>query len=156
MAIDVIVDEGVARSDLPTEPRLRQAVEAAFREAGFDSGDFDVGLRFCSDEAVRAASKRWRGKDAVTDVLSFPLQEPPFTEDRLLGDVMMAWPRLSEDARGLGIEPQGHACHLAIHGILHLLGFTHERDDDTARMQSCESRVMRELGLHDPYGDERT
>jgi len=153
MAIDMMVDEGVAGAELPAKQQLAASVTAAYQAAGFD-GAADICLRFSSDEAIREANRRWRGKDAVTDVLSFPMQEPPYRGDEPLGDIMMAWPRLRRDAIELGVSPRAHACHLTIHGVLHLLGHTHDDDADAARMQACERRAMRKLELHDPYGDE--
>ncbi|MDX8411453.1 MAG: rRNA maturation RNase YbeY, partial [Mariprofundaceae bacterium] len=148
MAIEMMVDEGVPGIELPAREQLSAAVMAACRASGLDDQHpIEVCLRFSSDATVRDANKQWRGKDAVTDVLSFPMQESPYRAGEPLGDIMLAWPRLSRDAAELGVPPRAHACHLAIHGVLHLLGYTHDDDTEADRMQACERMAMREAGL---------
>ena len=153
MGIDLVVDETVPRDELPSEQQLTEAIVAACKATGFD-GPVDICVRFSSDAAMRDANKQWRGKDEVTDVLSFPMQESPCCAGESLGDIMVAWPRFCHDAIELGIPPRAHACHLAIHGALHLLGYTHDDDSDAKRMQACERQAMRNIGLYDPYDDE--
>jgi probable rRNA maturation factor len=95
-----------------------------------------------SDARVRGLNRRYRGRDASTDVLSFPAGEPG-----QLGDIVIA--------RGVARRQASHAGHgfqtelrvLALHGLLHLLGYDHERDD--GRMARLERRLRRKGGLHE-------
>jgi probable rRNA maturation factor len=92
------------------------------------------------DARVRALNRRYRRKDRPTDVLSFPAGEPG-----VLGDVVIAEGVAAHQAR-----QAGHSCAvelriLALHGLLHLLGYDHEHDD--GRMARLERRLRRKGGL---------
>ncbi len=150
--IDVLVDDGVERYGLPDEAKMRQAVAVAASQVGV-SRMLTLCLRVANDHVVRELNRQWRHENAVTDVLSFPMQDGPgFRFDEPLGDIILAWPFVQKEARRLGLDAAAHALHLIVHGVLHLLGQEHDADFQTDRMQAMESRAMRMLGLHDPYG----
>jgi probable rRNA maturation factor len=93
-----------------------------------------------SDARVRALNRQYRRTDAATDVLSFPSGE-----QGLLGDVVIAAGVARRQARSAG-HPLGTELRvLALHGLLHLLGYDHERDD--GRMARLERRLRRKGGL---------
>ena len=94
------------------------------------------------DARVRALNRQYRGKDAPTDVLSFPAEEKG-----LLGDVVIAVGVASRQAREAGHSLQTELRVLALHGLLHLLGYDHERDD--GRMARLERRLRRKGGLRE-------
>ena len=102
----------------------------------------EVSLAFVSDAAIRALNREHRRKDAPTDVLSFPSDEP-----RFLGDIVIAAGVARRQARraghGFGVE----ARVLALHGLLHLLGYDHEHEKDGGRMRALEARLRRRGGL---------
>jgi probable rRNA maturation factor len=94
------------------------------------------------DSRVRALNRRFRKKDRPTDVLSFPSGERGY-----LGDVVIASGVARRQAR-----EQGHSLHtelrvLALHGMLHLLGYDHEAD--AGRMLRAEQRLRRKGGLRE-------
>jgi probable rRNA maturation factor len=93
-----------------------------------------------SDARVRALNRRFRGKDRVTDVLSFPSGERA-----TLGDVVIAAGVAARQAVRVGHSVQAEFRVLALHGLLHLLGYDHERDD--GRMARLERRLRRKGGL---------
>lgn len=149
--IEVMLDSGMDAAQVPGEATVRHAVAAACMQAGI-SRQVTLCVRFSDDETMRELNREWRGKDAPTDVLSFPMQEgPAFDLDEPLGDIILAWPFVTREAERLGLEAQKHAQHLIVHGVLHLLGFVHAEDMDAERMQALESKAMKQLGLHDPY-----
>jgi probable rRNA maturation factor len=150
--IDIVIDDGISADLIPPEARIKSAVRLACCEAGLEVAEPDLCLRFSDDETVRALNRQWRDKDETTDVLSFPIQEgPAYDTDAYLGDIIFSWPYVLRSARALGIDPQAHVLHLAVHGVLHLLGFDHGSDEDAVRMQTRERQVMHALSLHDPY-----
>ena len=77
-----------------------------------------------------------------------------YAADESLGDIVLAMPFVRHEAQRLQREPHAHILHLIIHGMLHLLGHDHIHDDEARTMQSLESRIMKELHLHQPYPDE--
>jgi len=93
-----------------------------------------------SDARVRALNRRFRGKDSATDVLSFPSGEPD-----TLGDVVIAAGVAARQAAEAGHSIQAEFRVLALHGLLHLLGYDHEQDD--GRMARLERRLRRKGGL---------
>jgi probable rRNA maturation factor len=99
-----------------------------------------VTVAVVTDARVRALNRRYRGADAATDVLSFPAGEPGE-----LGDVVIAAGVAGRQARQAGHSMAVELRVLALHGLLHLLGYDHEHDD--GRMARLERRLRRKGGL---------
>ena len=101
----------------------------------------DVELIITDDETMYALNSEHRGKASSTDVLSFPL-EAPFTEQSVfgmpLGSIVIAESYIVQKAKELGHSIQDELSLLFIHGMLHLLGFDHERDEGEMRMRENE------------------
>lgn len=120
----------------------------------------EVSVKFTSDEEVRSLNAAWRGKDKATNVLSFPMVEPEQLAalaraeggEALLGDIVLAHGICSTEAAEKGVGVRGHAAHLVVHGMLHLLGHDHENGDEEAEaMEEAERRALARLGIADPY-----
>jgi len=96
----------------------------------------EVELLIVDDETMQSLNAEYRGKEAVTDVLSFPM-EAPFTEQSIfgmpLGSIIIAASFVKKKATFLGHSEQDELSLLFIHGMLHLLGFDHEKDDGEMR-----------------------
>jgi probable rRNA maturation factor len=124
--------------------RLRARAGAFLRALGREEAELSVLL--VGDRRIRTLNREWRGKDAATDVLSFPLSDPPGIGP-LLGDVVIsldtAFRRAKEDRRPVVAELDRYLAH----GILHLLGFDHERPADARRMAAREAELARSEGL---------
>jgi len=101
-----------------------------------------VTVAIVSDARVRALNRQYRRKDKATDVLSFPSDERGY-----LGDVVIAAGVASRQAREGGHTLATELRVLALHGLLHLLGYDHERDD--GRMARLERRLRRRGGLEE-------
>ncbi len=112
----------------------------------------EVGLCFVNDRRMREYNRRYRGKDRPTNVLAFCAREgseaAPRTArmDHVLGDVVIALPTLLAEAKQYGRGDEEHLLILLIHGLLHLLGYDHERSPQEARrMQRRERRIFKAL-----------
>lgn len=114
-----------------------------------------VTIRIVGAAESRRLNRTWRGKDKPTNVLSFPalsgevgdtLQVP-----MLLGDLAICSPVVAREAREQGKSARAHWAHMVVHGLLHLLGYDHERQRDAAVMESREARILAQLGFADPY-----
>jgi probable rRNA maturation factor len=103
-----------------------------------------VSVALVSDRRVRALNRTYRRKDYATDVLSFPDSQSP-TGNRFLGDIVIARGVAKRQAREAGHSEQAELRVLALHGLLHLLGYDHERD--TGQMLRVERRLRQEGGL---------
>jgi probable rRNA maturation factor len=96
---------------------------------------------------VRALNARHAKKDKPTTVLSYPSNERGF-----LGDVVLARQTVWREAKQQRKTPSAHVSHLVVHGTLHLLGYDHETSDaDAERMEARERRILKRLGIADPY-----
>ena len=111
-----------------------------------------VTVAIVSDARVRALNRQYRRKDKATDVLSFPASASRLRRGRPdergdLGDVVIAAGVAARQAREAGHTVATELRVLALHGLLHLLGYDHERDD--GRMARLERRLRRRGGLEE-------
>ncbi len=108
-----------------------------------------VAVALVGDRKMRDLNSRFLAIDKVTDVLSFPADPAPAVTGpgpaRFLGDIVIATGRAARQARTAGLTEQQEWRRLALHGLLHLLGYDHERDD--GRMRRLERRLQRRGGL---------
>lgn len=121
--------------------RTAAAVLAAAR-----AGGAELSLVLVSDRRMRALNRRYRKKDRPTDVLAFPLREGRFSRFRgkLLGDVVISIPTAKRQAALLGHSLRDEVSRLLVHGVLHLLGYDHERSErDALRMARKEKAILR-------------
>jgi probable rRNA maturation factor len=129
---------------------LARAAIAAFAAASPSGHTGEVTLVLSDDAEMRTLNRTWRGKDAPTNVLSFPAGEQP-GEPRPLGDVVLAGETVLDEARQQGVAVQDHVSHLIVHGMLHLLGFDHISDEEAERMETLETEILASLNIADPY-----
>jgi probable rRNA maturation factor len=101
----------------------------------------EVELLIVDDETMHSLNAEHRGKESTTDVLSFPM-EAPFTEQSIfgmpLGSIIIATSFVKEKAALLRHSEQDELSLLFIHGMLHLLGFDHEKDNGEMRIREKE------------------
>jgi len=100
----------------------------------------EVTVAILTNAAMRTLNARYRKADYATDVLSFPSDEPG-----VLGDIAIAKGVAAQQARRLGHSEQVELRTLALHGLLHLLGYDHETD--SGEMARAEERLRRKAGL---------
>jgi phosphate starvation-inducible protein PhoH and related proteins len=118
----------------------------------FDPKGEGFAALFTSDDAMKALNSQWRNKDMPTNVLSFPAPETAGTHmPGVLGDIALAYETCAREADEQGKSLKDHASHLLVHGLLHLLGYDHEADDDAAEMEGLEKDILAGLGIADPY-----
>jgi probable rRNA maturation factor len=106
-------------------------------------------LRFVDEPEGRRLNHEFRGKNYPTNVLTFVYSAPGAAS--LQGDIVICVPVAAREAAAQGIAPLAHLAHLVVHGVLHLQGYDHERDDDAAKMEMRESQILGNLGFPDPY-----
>ena len=122
--------------------------------------DAEIDVTVVDADAIRQLNAEYRDKDAVTDVLSFPMYEfyngepqeeldaEPDTGCVMLGDMILCYTRAVEQAAEFGHSPVRECGYLTTHSVLHLLGYDHERNDaDTRLMRVKEEDNLTFLGL---------
>lgn len=106
----------------------------------------DVSIAVVSDRRMRALNHQFRGQDAATDVLSFPATHVPGVSS-FLGDIVIAAGVAARQAREAGHPVSTELRVLALHGLLHLLGYDH--DTDGGKMARAEARLRKKAGLRE-------
>ncbi|MEW6661584.1 MAG: rRNA maturation RNase YbeY [Bacillota bacterium] len=116
----------------------------------------EVSLVLVDDQEIQRLNLEYRGVDAPTDVLSFAMQETGEEEPEilgvepglLLGDVIISLETAARQAEEYGHSLEREIGFLAVHGILHLLGYDHQDPEETKVMRQAEETVLADLGLH--------
>ncbi|MGB5245447.1 MAG: rRNA maturation RNase YbeY [Woeseia sp.] len=114
----------------------------------------ELTVRIVSEAEGRALNRDYRGRDAATNVLSFPAGESPALpgDDAVpFGDLVLCGPVVLREAALQGKAASDHWAHLLVHGTLHLLGHDHEADAAAERMETLEAAILASHGLADPY-----
>ncbi|NDY73856.1 rRNA maturation RNase YbeY [Desulfobacter hydrogenophilus] len=129
---------------MPTTP-LHKKTEQILSALGCDN--HEISIVITDDAQVRDLNRTYRGKDAPTNVLSFPMQEGEFSDitPGLLGDVVISLDTAQTEALSAGISTDERMSQLLIHGILHLIGFDHELGESQAREMEEKSLELLRL-----------
>lgn len=133
---------------LPATAQLKAWAEAAL--SGIE-GSPEITVRVVDEAESAELNLTYRHVAGPTNVLSFPFEAPAPLEISLLGDVVICAPVVDMEAREQKKTREAHWAHMIVHGTLHLLGYDHLNDDDAARMESEERRILAKLGFTDPY-----
>jgi probable rRNA maturation factor len=134
--------------NLPLPPDLLERAAQAVLAHQSMAADADLTLVLTGDERIRALNRDFLGRDAPTDVLSFPADETdPETDRRYLGDVVISVSRAESQARAGGHALQAELQLLVVHGVLHLLGHDHAGAQERAIMWAAQAEVLEGLGL---------
>jgi probable rRNA maturation factor len=111
----------------------------------------ELSVLLVGERRSRALNARYRGRDRSTNVLSFPAPPLATLSGGALGDLVICPAVLRAEARAQHKDVRSHWAHMVVHGLLHLLGYDHERKRDAQRMERREVRVLRRLGVANPY-----
>ena len=139
------------RADCPIPGLDGQKIEVKAKRVLKDLGchDKELSILFTDDETIAELNQQYRGKEGATDVLSFSMLEeagPTLFEPIMLGDVVISVDTALRDANELEQPFERTVDQLLIHGILHLLGFDHEKSPvDAGLMAKEEERLLAQL-----------
>jgi probable rRNA maturation factor len=130
----------------------QRAVDAVFEKEDFPYG-YEVSITLVDNTVIAALNREYRGVDAPTDVLSFAMMEGEefldLNEDgeAVMGDIVISMEKVADQAREYGHSIEREFAFLVVHGTLHLLGYTHDGQQDTKRMRQREEEILEGLGL---------
>ena len=147
MSITLLIREAKWRTVRGLATRIRRAAQEALREGG-GAENSEITILLTTDRELQALNLRFRRKDAATNVLSFPAAHDGLA---YLGDVAIAYGVAAKEAKAAGKALADHAVHLAVHGVLHLLGYDHETARQANVMEPMEVRILSGFGIVNPY-----
>lgn len=123
--------------------------------------DFEIEVSVVDEETIKSVNNQTRNIDKVTDVLSFPAINMTFPFDKnnyqddmdwdsgnvILGEIMLCEKRAKEQAIEYGHSYQRECGYLLLHGLLHLMGFDHIKEEDKKIMRMHEEKILTSLGI---------
>ena len=148
MTVDIeIEDEAWTAAAQDAEALVWRAAQAVL-DAHEDIEGKGIVILLTDDDSVQALNRDFRQKDYATNVLSFP--SPPNPEGQI-GDIALACGVCIREAAEQGKPLSHHLQHLVAHGVLHLLGYDHESEDEAEAMEALEREILAGLDVPDPY-----
>ena len=102
------------------------------------------------NKKIQEKNREYRNKDAVTDVISFAFEEVKdvdYKDVRFLGEIYISYERCVEQAADFGHSVKREFCYLAVHGLLHLLGYDHMNEEDKKVMRALEEEILNEYDI---------
>lgn len=144
-----------AYEELVPVQRLHQAISATLRHG--DAENAEMTLVIADDLLLTQLNRQYRGIDAPTDVLSFAAHEESEGQElfvtapealNYLGDVIISFPTAERQAAAAGQSVAAELCLLAVHGVLHLLGYDHASPEEEADMWARQAHILASLPPH--------
>ena len=149
--------------DFDPKEVAKEVIQAVLSYEGF-TNDVEVSLTLVSEEEIQKINKEFRDKDAVTDVLSFPMLElegikdfskleiredmlDPDTEDILLGDIVICVSRVRSQAKEYGHSEKREYAFLIAHSMLHLLGYDHMEEIERQEMEDKQRAILEQIHI---------
>lgn len=149
----VIVDvQQAVDAAVPSKQQFHLWASAALAEL---AEDCELSIRLVSEAESAELNGTYRARNTPTNVLSFPFESPIPLTPRLLGDLVLCVAVVEREAAEQSKKVEAHWAHLLVHGCLHLLGYDHLEDDEAERMEALEVRILQQLGIDNPYIEQR-
>lgn len=149
MKVDVIFSAGT-QSLSPSRTLLQQWAKVALTHAS--SAGF-LTLKIVDIDEITQLNTIYRQKEKPTNVLSFPCRLPDNLRKNQLGDIALCATVIAQEAIAQHKSREAHWAHMVIHGVLHLLGYDHETEEDALVMEDIERTLLKHCGFADPYVD---
>lgn len=146
MNIEVFNEVDVDLSKELTE--LKELLSNVCKDEKLDNGEFNVVI--VDEKKIQELNRKYREIDRVTDVISFALEDDKsfnIEDYRMLGDIYICLNRAKEQALEFGHSFKRELSFLAIHGLLHLLGYDHMNEDDEKVMFNKQEEVLKKYGI---------
>ncbi len=137
--------------DVPEPELLRTWAAAAY----LNKTPAIASLLVATSSEIKNLNKQYRDKDKITNVLSFSMQSPEEVDVCLLGDIVLCAAVINQEAVLL-LKQQSktnlsHWAHMVVHGMLHLQGYDHIKNDEAEVMEQLEINILNKLGFENPY-----
>lgn len=135
---------------VPSSTKMKQWAKIAMRHKVRQG---EISIQLVGKKEIHAFNKIYRHKDKPTNVLSFraDFSEKVNLRIPLLGDIVICPEIVNKEAKEKKKALEAHWAHIVIHGTLHIVGYDHETDAEAYKMESKEIRLLRTLGIDNPY-----
>ena len=135
--------------DVPEPEYMIGVVRRVLRS--MDCADGEINIQVVDAETIRSLNKKYRNQDRSTNVLSFETGLPEWINSEFLGDIVLCPAIIRVEASRYRKSNRSRWAHMLVHGTLHLLGMSHDDQDQQSKMELTELKIMAELGFDDPY-----
>ncbi|PCJ06270.1 MAG: rRNA maturation RNase YbeY [Rhodobacteraceae bacterium] len=164
MTLDISLDDD-RWQQANLETLANEIVTATLHHLRIDPDACELSILACDDVRILELNREFRDKPKATNVLSWPAEdlaaklpggvpespEPDFTGEIALGDIAISYDTCAREAADAAKPMGDHVRHLIVHGVLHLLGYDHIRDQDATLMESIEVEILGKMGVDNPY-----
>ena len=155
VTLELVIQRSTKCGNVPQDGKFQTWAEASLSGR---EGEYSLAIRVVDEDEALRYNRDYRDKDYATNVLSFPAELPEGLPEDVrepqLGDLLICAPVVAREARERQLPEPDHWAHLVIHGVLHLLGYDHQQDDDATVMEALETKILSGLGIANPYCDE--
>jgi probable rRNA maturation factor len=151
MSIEINIQYASNINNLPKEELIKKWVDSSLN--GYIE-DAELTIRIVDETEGTQLNEKWRNAQGPTNVLSFPyseLSELNENTQNIQGDIVVCAPVIMREAAEQRKSVDAHWAHMIVHGILHLLGYDHNNENDAKEMESLEATILRKLDFPDPY-----
>ena len=115
----------------------------------------EVSVRLTDDKEIQGLNKKYRNINKPTNVLSFSLDHNLKDSKKImLGDIVISKDTIDKECKELEKSFEDHLAFMVVHGFLHLLGFTHDKENEAKLMEDKEIKMLETIGFSNPYKEE--
>ncbi|CAL4323622.1 Endoribonuclease YbeY [Buchnera aphidicola (Thelaxes suberi)] len=132
---------------IPSKKKFVQWIKKIFLE----NKNFFITVRIVNKREIQKLNLKYRKINKPTNVLSFPYNIELNYNETFIGDLVLCSEIIFEESKKLNVTILSHWAHISIHGILHLIGYTHDNEINHKKMKNIESKIMIDLGYKNPY-----
>jgi probable rRNA maturation factor len=144
----VVIQNSINDSSI-NEANLVDTLQRVIDDLG--KGESELLIRIVDKDEIQELNKTYRHQDKPTNVLSFESDFPIEIDEATLGDVVICSEVVSTEAKEQNKIFDDHLMHMAVHGILHLLGYDHVDSADAKKMESLEIKILEKIKIANPY-----
>tara|TARA_B100000427_G_C15470980_1_gene578545 strand:- start:797 stop:1261 length:465 start_codon:yes stop_codon:yes gene_type:complete len=132
-----------------SKKQIESAINEFIKEYKINKTKVDIS--FCTKKQMRVLNAKFRNKNQVTNVLSFPDIEFHKVRTDCIGEIIISMDVVKEEAKKSKKKEIEHLIHLLIHSMLHLLGYKHDKENDAILMETKEIKFLSKIGISNPY-----
>ena len=147
LKIEINVEHSKWKKSIPKfDIDIRQAIKKTFKNVLKTSNPcYELSVLLTSDKEIKKLNNKYRKINKMTNVLAFPMDNEPLKNREILGDIAISLEAIVVEAKKYNISRRKYLSKMVIHGLLHLLGYDHIKDNDFYIMSKIEKEVFRKI-----------